>query len=108
MGAVVHADHGNGERSVSVSGIKQGDYLAQVAFGGFGTFFEVSGYCGEEFSFGIGGSIAFFSDGKAGHLERRIFKNLPETRVFCFVFTVQDQRLHDAAYDGLFHGVVGL
>ena len=57
MGAVVHADHGNGERSVSVSGIKQGDYLAQVAFGGFGTFFEVSGYCGEEFSFGIGGSL---------------------------------------------------
>lgn len=44
---------------MSVSGIKQGDYLAQVAFGGFGTFFEVSGYCGEEFSFGIGGSIAF-------------------------------------------------
>ena len=27
MGAVVHADHGNGERSVSVSGIKQGDKI---------------------------------------------------------------------------------
>ena len=88
MGAVVHADHGDRECSVGISGIEQGDYLAQIAFGSFGTFFKVGCYSGEEFSFGISGSIAFFSDGKAGHLERRIFKNLPETCVFCFVFTV--------------------
>lgn len=86
---------------------KAGRLPCPGSFRGLRDLFEVSGYCGEEFSFGIGGSIAFFSDGKAGHLERRILKSPGDVRIL-LRFTVQDQRLHDAAYDGLFHGVVGL
>ena len=82
--------------------------LAQIACRCCCTICKVSFNGRNNITSAIHQRISLLCNGKACHLERRLAENLLQSAKFRFIFTIQDHRLHNTGYNGLFHRIVCL
>ena len=108
MAAIIHADNGDGVRSVHVAVIEQsGDFghdVCEIVRAGLNVMLD----CRGEFAITALDGVALFGDRKRAELERRRGKNLAQPGELIGLAPVGMQRLRDACDDFLLRLAVGI
>ena len=106
MGAVVHADHGDGLRAGLIAGIEQCGDLADIALRHGRAVLQISSDGWQRLALPVDQAVAFFGDRERRHLEGGVFKNGFEAAEFRVILAVENIRSGNAANDRLVDAAV--